>query len=297
MATSTARELLVRDIMSAPVLSLTVTQSLPVAEELMRQKHVRHIPVVDDVGKLVGLITHRDVMAAKISTLAPLSEAEKATLQEGVPVGTFMRPNVWSVTPETPAGGAARMLRDHAFGCLPVVDGGVLVGIVTEADFLSLLIDSLDADASIPAPRPRAQVSAAAPATVGEAMTPTPHAVEVTTTLAAAKQAMATHDVRHLPVREDGELVGLVSDRDIAVAERAWRDEGAEPLVGTVCSRPPYVVSRSARLDNVVLDMATRRIGSALVVEGGELVGIFTTTDACRVLGEALRALHALPGG
>jgi len=137
-------EVSVRDIMSAPVLSLTESQSLPLAEELMKQKHIRHIPVVDAAGQLVGLVTHRDVMAAKISSLAPLSDEEKASLQEGVPVARIMRTNVWSVSPETPALAAARMLRDHAFGCLPVVEGRLLVGIVTEADFLALLIDSLD---------------------------------------------------------------------------------------------------------------------------------------------------------
>jgi CBS domain-containing membrane protein len=99
---------------------------------------------VDGVGQLVGLVTHRDVMAAKISSLSPLSEDEKASLQEGIPVDRIMRTNVWSVSPETPALAAARLLRDHAFGCLPVVEGRVLVGIVTEADFLALLIDSLD---------------------------------------------------------------------------------------------------------------------------------------------------------
>lgn len=134
----------VRDLMSAPVLSLVESQSLPLAEELMRQKHIRHVPVVDSAGLLVGLVTHRDVMAAKISTLAPLSDEEKASLQEGVPVGRIMQTSVWSVTPDTSALAAARTLRDHAFGCLPVVEGRLLVGIVTEADFLGLLIDALE---------------------------------------------------------------------------------------------------------------------------------------------------------
>jgi CBS domain-containing membrane protein len=128
---------LVRHLMSAPVVSLFAEQTLPLAEDIMRFKHIRHLPVVDDAGRLVGLVSHRDLLRAQISSLTGLTEAQRRARQDAVRVRELMTRDVWTVHPETLASVAGQTMADHRYGCLPVVDAQrVLVGIITERDFL-----------------------------------------------------------------------------------------------------------------------------------------------------------------
>ncbi|HRC54664.1 MAG TPA: CBS domain-containing protein [Kofleriaceae bacterium] len=135
----------VKDIMSTSVVSLFAEQTLPLAEDIMKYKHVRHLPVIDDDRRLLGLVSHRDLMRAHISSLSGLSsELMRARLQD-VTVREIMTKDVWAVTPETLAVVAGRTLLDHRFGCLPVVDAEHrLIGIVTERDFLRLALAILE---------------------------------------------------------------------------------------------------------------------------------------------------------
>lgn len=110
----------------------------------MQLARIRNVPVVDDDAHVVGLVTHRDLLSASISALAPLTADERSTLQLAVPVSRIMRTDVWTVAPDAPAVSAARMMRDHRFGCLPVVQHRKLVGIVTESDLLRLVTESLE---------------------------------------------------------------------------------------------------------------------------------------------------------
>lgn len=141
-----AHEVRVSALMSRELITLEREQSLPLAKELMRLKRVRHLPVVDHEGRLVGLVTHRDLLEAQVSALASLSDSDREELQLAVPVSRIMREQVWTVTPDTYALEAARIMRDHRYGCLPVVDDERLVGILTEADFLDLTLAVLDRD-------------------------------------------------------------------------------------------------------------------------------------------------------
>lgn len=134
------REMLVKDLMTRSVVTLQREQSLPLAQELMRLRRIRHLPVVDADNRLVGLVTHRDLLGAQVSALSQLAEPDRAELQLVIPVAKIMRTNTWTVSPETPALEAARIMLDHGFGCLPVVRQQHLVGIITEADFLDLLL-------------------------------------------------------------------------------------------------------------------------------------------------------------
>jgi acetoin utilization protein AcuB len=94
---------------------------------------------------------------------------------------------------------------------------------------------------------------------------------------------MHEHDIRHLPVTEDGQLVGVITERDIALVSNATPDldERDGLTVRDVSMRDAYVVDLAAPLDDVLAEMASRHIGSALVVKRGKLAGIFTSTDAC----------------
>ena len=132
--------------MTSPVVTFFAEQSLPLAEDVMKFKHVRHLPVIDDARHLVGLVSHRDLLAAQISNRVGLTHDERQAVQEHVRVGHIMTKDVWTVRPEVNASIAAATLLDHKFGCLPVVDDhSVLVGIVTERDFLTYVL-SFDLD-------------------------------------------------------------------------------------------------------------------------------------------------------
>lgn len=128
----------VRDIMTWPVTTLSPTDTLAQAEQLMNVERVRHIPVVDgDV--LVGVLSHRDILAAAISTLNNPSDEEDLELKRRVRVGEVMRGAVETITPETSAVEAADHIITHKLGCLPVVDERYhLIGIVTASDFVAI---------------------------------------------------------------------------------------------------------------------------------------------------------------
>lgn len=123
-------------------------------------------------------------------------------------------------------------------------------------------------------------------------MTPFPYFVDIDAPVAEAEQVMREHGVRHVPVQEKGQPVGVVSERDVAflVNPALGRSERGRISVRHVCVREDlFVVDLEAPLDGVLAEMAERHIGSALVVRKGRLAGIFTTTDACRALASLLR--------
>lgn len=127
---------------------------------------------------------------------------------------------------------------------------------------------------------------------VATAMTPFPFSVALDAPAAEAEALMREHDLRHVPVREGDDIVGVVTDRDIARGRAAADREGRPGAlaVGDVCARDPWAVDLHAPLDRVVREMAERRVGSAVVLREGRLAGIFTTTDACRLLADILAA-------
>ena len=123
-------------------------------------------------------------------------------------------------------------------------------------------------------------------------MTPLPLSVGLDARVLEARELMAEHDIRHLPVTDDdGRLVGVVTQRDIGLVLDPELDLPFDEdlRVRSVCSLDAYLVAPDTPLDEVVEEMARRRIGSALVGRDGHLLGIFTVTDACRILADTLR--------
>jgi predicted transcriptional regulator len=128
------------------------------------------------------------------------------------------------------------------------------------------------------------------PPSLKVAMTPFPFAIPIDATLAEAGRMMAEHDVHHLPViDEEHAIVGLLSNLDLMAVTKGKR-QGQGMRVGGACTKDVYIVDLEEPIDNVVLTMAERHIGSAVVTRHGKLAGIFTWVDACRCLGEVLRA-------
>lgn len=99
------------------------------AASLMDWRHIRHVPVENEEGRLVGLVSHRALL--RLLVKGPVTDALKL-----VKVGEIMRTDVVTVSSNTPTLDAMEIMRRGRFGCLPVVDDGHLVGIVTSYDFL-----------------------------------------------------------------------------------------------------------------------------------------------------------------
>ncbi len=134
----------VKDIMTSEIFALYSTQSMALARFLMKLKHVRHIPIVNPDNDFVGLITHRDLLSYTISVLADPEKSEQEEVDKQLKINEIMTTEVLTVTPETSLRDACRVLLGHKFGCLPVLEGNKLAGIVTEADFLKLTLALLE---------------------------------------------------------------------------------------------------------------------------------------------------------
>lgn len=120
--------------------------------------------------------------------------------------------------------------------------------------------------------------------TVKLEMTTFPFFIDVGADLDEAEALMKEHDIGHLPVKRDGELVGILALADLRLAELA-----GEERVALLYRSDPYVVDLDAPLDVVVEGMAERHTDVALVVREGKLAGILTTYDVCKVLARILR--------
>ena len=123
---------------------------------------------------------------------------------------------------------------------------------------------------------------------ISKYMTPIPTTIEAGATLAAAAKSMKDQRIRHLPVMRDGELLGIISERDISFVESFSIVDPLQVTVGGAMVEKPYTVGPDTALDEVVAMMAEHKYGSAVVVQNKRVVGIFTTVDACRALSELL---------
>ena len=122
--------------------------------------------------------------------------------------------------------------------------------------------------------------------TVQKYMTTSPLTVSIEQTIDFAAKAMREHHIRHLPVLDGGEVVGLLSARDIALIETL---AGVDPKVLKVedaMSQAPYTAAPDAPVDRVAAEMAEHKYGAAVIVQNGKVVGMFTTVDVCRTLAE-----------
>jgi CBS domain-containing protein len=128
----------VSQIMRSEVVTLTAHETLDLTQDLMNLGRVRHLPVVDAEQRLVGIVSHRDLLAAAMSKVLDFDPASRRTFLRSIEVAEVMAKDVHTVSPDTTAADAARLLIAKKIGCLPVVDPqGKLVGIVTDADLLS----------------------------------------------------------------------------------------------------------------------------------------------------------------
>ena len=126
---------------------------------------------------------------------------------------------------------------------------------------------------------------------VEEFTTPDPVTVAETTAIGELRELMDQHGVRPLPVLRDGEVVGVISERDVRLVQGLSLDEQLQIRAQDLMADDLFVVHASTLLDEVAMEMVSRRVGSAIVRdEDGDFLGIFTLTDALNALIEITRS-------
>ncbi len=123
---------------------------------------------------------------------------------------------------------------------------------------------------------------------VADYMTPGPYCVAPNDSLPKASSIMRDHQIRHLPVMQGQHLVGILSDRDLNLVQAMAPVRPDEITVEDAMTAEPYVVPRNAPLNQVAGVMVKRKIGSAVVLDGQQVAGVFTVTDALQALVETL---------
>jgi acetoin utilization protein AcuB len=137
--------MLVGERMTRNPVTILDTASIDDGIHLMRERKVRRLPVLDESGKMVGIVSDKDLLHAAPSPATSLSVYELHYLLAKLTIKQVMSSPVISVGPDTPLEEAARVMADNKIGGLPVTEGDKLVGIITETDVFKILVELLGA--------------------------------------------------------------------------------------------------------------------------------------------------------
>lgn len=132
----------VRDLMTADVFTIRSDESIQALQDLMNEKFIRHVPVVDDEGALVGLASDRDLLRQAQLADATLPLSARREVMNAAKVIDIMTADVATVDVEASVAEAAAVMLDNKYGCVPVLEEGLLAGILTEADFVRHVADT-----------------------------------------------------------------------------------------------------------------------------------------------------------
>jgi len=133
----------VKDIMQRHVVALGLEDSLDVAEDIMTLGRVRHLPIVAGESRLVGLVTQRDLLKASLASVLELGRAVEHDWLKKIPVRVVMTTKIETASPDDSLKTAVDRMISRKIGCLPVVEHGKLLGLLTETDCLQVLASAL----------------------------------------------------------------------------------------------------------------------------------------------------------
>lgn len=259
----------VQDIMQRDVATVSENERLSLALQIMLWRNLRHLPVMRE-GRIVGLLSERDLLVRSAETTGARAD--------GV-VGDVMSHPVETIHPYALVADAAALMSTKKIGCLPVIDAGALVGILTATDVLG-------ASAWIPVAERKQNE-----ATVESKMTTNLVAAHRDDTMIDAVALMTQRGVRHLPVIDGvNHVIGIVSERDIRAAllnplGPPGNDEGgarrlADLRVSQVMTPEPRTIHADAPLSAAAQALVTERFGALPVVDSQEhLVGMLSYID------------------
>ncbi len=280
------------EIGDARVVSVRSVDNIDTAISLMDEHGFRHLPVVDH-GDVVGMVSDRDLLTA----VAMHPASERTTSAEGpVRVGATRIGEVMTSPARTVAGDAslevaARMMLCEGIRALPLVHNEHLAGIVTETDFLKCYLDD----------RPMGRHTGWRLFRVGDEMSKPVVTLSPHDGFVRAIRTMRAGRLRHIPIVEDGRLVGIVSDRDmrrvlgnleIETQDQAAGDMAHRPtaVMDEIMTRSVVVTHAPAPLAEVADILIQRKFGSLPVVDDGGIIGIITEADLLRVFVNAFTA-------
>lgn len=260
--------------------------SLDTAMSLMEAHRIRHLPVVE-VNRPVGMISDRDLLLA----IGWRLEVDRMPVPDSHVVGPRHVHEIMSipalhVEPECAICDAARIMIDGRIHALPIVQEGDIKGLVTSTDLLEYVSDLPERELDCP---------------VSERMHVNIRAISRSAPLYQATRVLRDAHIRHLPVLDGSEIVGIVTDRDLrracgteAVADKLARVSESLYIgasrVEDIMSGPVETLTESATFREAVRVMVTRRVGCVPIVRCGQLVGIVTDTDCLRFASRHARA-------
>lgn len=265
--------MLVKDVMvSRNLLTATETDRLASAAQKMVWGRVRHVPVVR-AGEIVGVLSERDILARR-------DPARRDPWEDELVGNVMSRPPLVAVPDQEIAQAAARMAA-HQIGCLPVVEKGRLVGMLTTTDLMGAAVTELF----------RSSPSLRHP--VSGAMRDEVFSVRQQESVMEAVELMAACRIRHVPVVDDeGHVVGILSDRDVRTslgdpteAAQSWPLAATRVPVSMAMTPAPVVVRHDAPLGVAVALLLNHGVGALPVVDAeGHLRGILSYVDVIRAL-------------
>jgi CBS domain-containing protein len=134
--------LTVAEIMTREPYTLGPDDTLADARQLLSEHHIRHIPIVSSEGSLIGVVSQRDVLAAGDSTV--VNRDGSGSQENYVALSTIMTSPVQTADESASLRGAALSLQKNKLGCMPVLNDGKLVGIITDADFVAIAVNLME---------------------------------------------------------------------------------------------------------------------------------------------------------
>lgn len=253
----------VSSLMTSDVLPASPGTSLDRAMEQMDSAGIRHLPVVDG-ERVVGILSERDLLEATGWLPPRLRELIQAPTGQ---VGDFMHSPVVSVSPGDSAVTASLRLIDWSIGCLPVLDDGVLVGMLSDGDVLGAYVSACESGSVAPDSDPR----------VADVMTRDAVTADHTMGADEALERCRARKIRHLPIMKEGKLAGMVSDRDLRMLVGRGQLEGT-PL-GELSSDRLATAARDMRVSEAAARLVQNRVGALPVLDGDDLVGLVSSKD------------------
>lgn len=139
-AIMTPKTLLVRDVMTKDVATLGRNEKLAVADDVMRLGRIRHLPIIDEDGALAGIVTQRDLFHSGLLRALGFGTHAKERAMELLVLKEAMKTEVVTISPAAPLTEAAKLMLERKIGCLVVVEGKKIAGILTESDFVKLAL-------------------------------------------------------------------------------------------------------------------------------------------------------------
>lgn len=134
----------VRSIMSDDILTLGIENTLSDARIMMVENNIRHIPIVDDEQVLMGLVSQRDVLSVEESTLFNINVTSRLDREQHVKIDDFYRRDVVTINAHVSVHNAALTIQKYKIGCLPILSGNKLIGLVTDSDFVNVAINLIE---------------------------------------------------------------------------------------------------------------------------------------------------------